>query len=88
MPVSERKSTFRELRTAAGRPGKLVSRPVNRDEMGCRDLTFNQERPKVEEPRRLRGRVSLQQRPVGKAAAPGRSGQRGKSREHGPGLRA
>lgn len=38
---------------------------------GYRGLTFNQEHPKVEEPGRLRGRVSFQQWPGGRSGGKG-----------------
>lgn len=47
------------------------------------DLTFNQERSKVEKPGRLQGRVCLQQWPGEKAAGPGRSGQPHGGKSHG-----
>lgn len=72
IPMSDRKPTFQELRIATkslpGHTEALVARPAGWEKMGYRGLTFNQEHLKVEEPGRLRGRVSSQQWPGEKVA--------------------
>lgn len=62
----DRKSRLQELRNATRAPRGTGGPDSELGQKGYSALTFNQEHPKVEEPGRVRGRVSFQQWPGGR----------------------